>query len=474
MLRIFLFFIDVLAFMLAVQPMLRGQVLSEVGINAAASFPYAQSVSMSASQTVWLAHQFMRPTAGTLNTVNIWTYTVTGTVGTSDVRVEVLAHIGGTAKTVTYDDPNDKVLLTAASTYLSNGDKIAFQAATTLPVGIPTKVSEFYVCNVTTTDFQIDDDSGCGSVVTDFSGSSGTQNVRKILGSTSTISASPTTNSWIRATGLSVSIQAGVPYWLTYITSGSGTWNARYSGYYHANTYAGMQQIMPAYVTGGGAIFGSMIGSSSSGSTANLFGLRLDFSDSSYLGWPFQSIATGSGATGGACEDQEVGTRYVLPSDATYRISGVALCHFGPHASVTYGMRLRLYTGADGAETLAGTSQTYPMQWFETSGTYVPCTVGYFTTVEVAGGTPVRVMLGEATDSGDTCSTASWRVSEWAFENAAASKALIYGGRASHAKKDGSSWTYTDTKLIPFAIILDGSDQFATSATGGGSYAIAQ
>lgn len=92
--------------------------------------------------------------------------------------------------TVTYTDASDLVNATAHN--FQNGDTLRFNATTTLPAGILINTT-YYVCNRTDTTIQIDDDSGCGSIVTDFSGSAGTQLAAKLVSSSTTFSPSPVT-----------------------------------------------------------------------------------------------------------------------------------------------------------------------------------------------------------------------------------------------------------------------------------------
>jgi len=131
---------------------------------------------------------FMSPTATSVSSMTVYVAAV-GTANVDSLRVEVREMMGTfPSATVTYTDASDVVNL--SNNALSNGDTVRFVAVTSLPAGVSAN-TDYFVCNATTSTFQIDDDAGCASIVTDFSGSSGTQYVSKIIASSTTFSPSP-------------------------------------------------------------------------------------------------------------------------------------------------------------------------------------------------------------------------------------------------------------------------------------------
>ena len=164
-----------------------------------------------------------------------------------------------------------------------------------LPAGIVNDKTVYWVCNKTANDFQIDaTSSACGALITDFSGASGTNMVRQVLGVYNP-AGSPTTNSWVTIVP-SVSLSAATAYFAVLrnvnASPASNNFVISLTG---QNTY-----FVPMGFLGFNAGGPAVTQTTNSGSTygtiqANAGGFRMGFASGAYRGWP---VIVGLAGTG--------------------------------------------------------------------------------------------------------------------------------------------------------------------------------
>jgi len=412
-----------------------------------------------AGRWVWL---YWVPTVSkTLNKFMFRVSAVTGTLASSDIRVELIQslwpnqiHTG-----VTFSDSADTVTPSSSIAALTNGDTVMFantSGPSYLPAGV-TADTMYYVCNKGSSTLQIATDSGCSSLVTDFSGgATGTHLMRKVLQTTTTVTSTPTGAAWVEATGFSSAMTTGATYALLIRNMNSTP----------ASNYF---TIMVPYAPMGAAVLttGTIFGlgwnySTTWGSGAAYFswygavGYRLEYSDGTFEGCPLESVATSDYIAG----SNLVGARYVAPAGVAPRIKCVAVA-VATNSTPAADMVLKVYTGADGSETLAATSSSWGQIYVASSTSTVPRMVCFSSAIAVPAGGVVRVMGSSTGSSGSY----GYLLSKVAIQNSSGSKALVYGG-AKYATYNGSAWTYTDTAFVPMAFVLDPSQPYSA---GGGS-----
>lgn len=385
----------------------------------------------------------------------------TGTVGATDLRADLISFPW---PTVTYDDASNEVRPSGGNPY-SDGQQVALYFGTG-PAGV-TYAALYYVCNADTDSFNIDDNADCMSIVTDFSGSSGTQQVTRVLERTTTISATPSGAGWYTMT-FNTALALGGQYGVR-IANTNGTPASNYFTLATGPVSQGLNPRIQAQSNNTDGRSDQMVSTCTAvtcGAQQRAAFYRLSYSDSSFDGQPFASaVATTGVASGDRVQGTvEVGTRFAVPSymDANVRCVWMPVTKTGTPAALS---RVRIYTGANGSETLAATSETrgiYDVSLNANVNSYPYC---FSSAVRLTSGTVVRVVLSPSA-SGDT-STNYYSSTILTIHNDANSKALVYGMKA---KYDGSSWTYTDTEFVPFVLVLDQASPFNNQATGGGSF----
>lgn len=414
--------------------------------------------------TTWGGYLYIPSNSKTLNKASFYVSAVSGTLASSDIRAEVLGFLGASnlsfSTTVTYTDGSDTVNYTAHP--FVNGDAVAFsQTGGALPAGIANDTTVYYVCNATANDFQIDDSVGCGSIVTDFSGSSGTNAVRRLMDASATVTATPTGAAWVEVTGLTTSLIAGSPY-LIVVRNVNGTpASNNFTIRYLNDSIPGSPQRSNTQIAKFQFLNSTNNGTSFTVQGAATAGMRFEFSDATFAGIPVENMSA-AGASDRANGTQEVGTRLTLAgSGATYTVVGATVC-YNRVGSPTKSARVRVYGGVNGSEALLGTSNSIPP--FMATTNSVCNSVSFSTVFTVAAGSVVRVMLG-STAAGDA-NTATHAPMEVTIHNNADSKTLI--GSVQHAKFDGTStWTYTDTKFVPVMLMFSATTAFTGAGSGG-------
>lgn len=422
-----------------------------------ATSPDAQRTFAVDAATDYYIPRWQQLTAKTLNKVVLRTSAVNGTLGGSDLVAELLQNVsaaGSLVNTVTYTDASDVVSFTGHP--FSNGSKVRFGAATSLPAGIAANTT-YYVCNSAANTFQIDDDSGCASLVTDFSGSSGTQAVRWFLEESSTVTTTPTGAENVEFTGFTTALTAGTFYAIA-VRNANGTPGTNYPTF-ATNGPAALTAIgFPIIVSST-----SSFTSTSNVATQGAMNVRLEFSDGSFLGGATAGGVATESVYGTAAAGVRVGT-----APAALKAAGVCM-YLSASGTPTSDYEYRIYTGNDASESLLGTTGAINRRL---AGS--PCAL-FSSPVTIPSGAIYRIIVAPIS-SGDSSSNRA-NVSYYPIPDTAADKAL-YGGikkATCTVPCSAGGWTYTDTHIpLLYALILKDGDELSTASSGGGSHAFVQ
>lgn len=420
--------------------------------GAALAQGYSTSALNSAGSWLWL--NWVPAATRTLSKFAFRVSGVTGTLGSGDIRVELLSvpWQGSFFSAVSFNDSTDTITVSNGVGPLANGQMVMF-SNTSGPSSLPAGVSAetvYYVCNKGTT-IQIDDDPGCASVVTDFSGSSGTSLLRRVLQVSTTVTSTPTGAAWVESIGFSTSLVIGTSYAIL-IRNMNPTPTSNY--FTVMMPYApAVGAAMPSSTVALGWVSSGAYGGSASAVGGNAAGYRLEYAGGSYEGLPLESVALSDYIAGATL----VGTRYVMPAGVSPRVKCLALA-VATNSTPAADLTILLYTGANGSEALAGSSEAM-QQIYVPSGTATNVRMACFSTaVTLAAGSVVRVMGSSAGSSGSN----GYLLSKIAIHDAAGSKALVFNG-AQYATFNGTTWSYTDTAFVPVAFILDAAQPYVAS-----------
>lgn len=276
----------------------------------------------------------------------------------------------------------------------------------------------------------------------------------------------PSSAAWNEWTGFTTSCTADTEYWMV-IKNATGTPGSNYAtwqfisresvplGASTANAFGYYFGWGARYTTNGTAW-------SSGGSYFNqAMGIRLEFSDGSFAGLPIQ--ATAIDTTDMIYSAREYGVKFTIPAGwPTINVKRACFDIASAGTQPSGGMRYRIYTGATTTPTLAGTSIT-AAQLTHVNGGWK--TLPFASAVALTAGTTVRVVCG-VVSGGDASN--NLRQTLFTLENSAGSKGLTqFGALTKTYTTDGTTFTDTDTGIIPWAIQLDTAGEFTVSAAGG-------
>jgi hypothetical protein len=413
----------------------------------------------------WLQLGFVPSDTATGSKLKAYCSSVTGTLAATDLRLEILKDINGTATAaVTVQDTGDTVTITAPT--ILNTDVVRF---TTTANGItgsdatPPVDIDYYVCNRSGTTFQIDaTSSACAAIVPITS--DGSNYVRDIRDATATVTTTPTGALWVEWTGLTKSLTGGTQY--------RGI--LRNMNAVPASNYAAFQTLAQytwpvaiglsgsATIANGWSVVWSADAGATWGSGPGFSAIRLEYAGSLFEGIPIQNIAIET--TNMVYAAREVGDVFTTPANAIWNVRGACMWMTTKAGTPTGNAQVRLY---DGVTLLATTVSTWPAG-AAANGWYC----GYFSANQVvAGGSTLRVVLSETTQS-DTSSNA-YRVHQYTIENTAGSLALMpFAGTLQMTYTTDSTaspvvFTETATKIVPFALLLNTDGEFAATSGGG-------
>lgn len=276
----------------------------------------------------------------------------------------------------------------------------------------------------------------------------------------------PSGSAWNEWTGFTTSMTADTQYWLV-VKNGTATPGSNYA------TWQCAASVNVPLSYSDSATFGNYFGwgarSTTDGTTWSsggnyynqVLGIRLEFSDGSFAGFPVSNVA--ADGTDTVYSAREYGIKFTVP--ASWPTINIKRALFDIASSGTVpagGMRYRIYTGATTTPTLQGTSITAPNTSHLNGGWK---TLPFASAVAVTAGTTVRVTFGAV--SGGSSSN-EFRSYLYTIENSAGSKALMpFGACVKTYTTDGTTFTDTDTGIIPWGIQLDTAGEFTVSASGG-------
>ena len=290
--------------------------------------------------------------------------------------------------------------------------------------------------------------------------SSGVPNSGSPIESRNTVTATPTGVGWVEFTGFTATstITRGVRYHFV-IKNGNGTPASNYPtvAWYSANTGPFPATAISSWgwskvhTVDSGTNWTSTLQQNVSG------GVRIEYSDGSFEGFPLTTI-TNTGSAVGVYAAREYGVEFTTPANATVNAIG-ALFFMSKVGTPTNGVRCRLYTG--GTPSLQATSDVIPVANIGTSAAWVKFT--FSSAISITGGTVVTLVMG--TSSGGDSSN-YFRGYYAGIDNDADDKALMPFGAYRAAYLD-STWSYDDTVCLFGGLILDTSGEYTASGSGG-------
>ncbi len=194
------------------------------------------------------------------------------------------------------------------------------------------------------------------------------------------------------------------------------------------------------------------------GTSQGTYGLRLEFTDGSFSGLPFQNSAI-NGTALGVYATRECGSKFTTPSNAILQVAGLAL-FAGSTGTPTQPARLGLWTGT------SPVNLAYTNSIPETTLTGAGWVTQYFSATQtIQAGTVCRITLAEVSQADS--SSNRYNAAAYTIENDANSKALMpLGGTMQQTYFNGSTWADTDTAICPCCLLLDTEGQFGAVAGG--------
>lgn len=264
------------------------------------------------------------------------------------------------------------------------------------------------------------------------------------LGSTSTVTATPTGAAFVEFTGLSVAVTKGTSYLIVFTNV-----NATPASNFPAVQYF-INNSAIAQISGGSVNHGLFVGTSTNaGSTFTnssvgcIPGVRLQYSDNTYDG--FVGSTTYQDSTDTINSTNAVGVKFTTPNNVTLNVSGVSF-PMTKTGSPTGNVRAQIYQNT----TLLATSISRPASNISSDWMRFQFT----SSVQLLPNTSYRVVLSEETNS-DTSSN-SYRLFFITGQNDANTKALKpINGTATKTFYNGSTWTDTDTDFPWFMVWCD-------------------
>lgn len=410
---------------------------------------------------------FVAPTATSVTGFSAYS-SARGTANVDTLRVQITEVWGTTpGNTVTYTDASD--LINFANNPLANGDVVRFSTATTLPTGIVLN-TDYFVCNTSSTTFQIDDDSGCASIVTDFSGSSGTQYFVKVVASSTTFTPSPVTAAtWVDFSSFSShTLVAGRKYAAMMLNTEAVP----------ATDSITMQSasgenlsLLPQFTSGILAGFASTTHQASNITYGSRPSGYVTLASGVKLGSPANSAATDTNMRINGT--REAGAAITISSNVALNVSRIGTQFLsGTGASYPKAFTMKLYLIGASTDTLVDSCDfsTYN----PAAGTGWWCNLS--TSHSLSAGSTYRVVVMAQSSAGDasnytTVRSSAYRSGEtWDLPFSASA---IYCAATCTTT---ANWTAIADKSAAFIIGLDSTTPFSpsASATTGGSFVVTQ
>jgi len=274
----------------------------------------------------------------------------------------------------------------------------------------------------------------------------------------------PAAGNWVTFSGFTTTLTAGTRYWIVFKNTSAAPATdyptLRHGSSSTLTTFSNSSSAKWGWAKNSTTDSGATWPSSSVG-TAGLF---IGYSDGSYDGLAVSDISGGAAGTGGVYANRESGVVFTTPANAKLNVRGISF--FVAYAGTPTGsVRYRLYEGT----TLLATTSTMGLANL-TSGSWNAL---YFSSTQtLSPSTVYRAVLSETSQSDS--STNFYRVYEYTIKNDANAKAVLpFGGTlkqtyTADATANPPVFTDVDTKIVPFALILDTDGEFAASGGGGG------
>lgn len=267
----------------------------------------------------------------------------------------------------------------------------------------------------------------------------------------STVTTVPTGAGWVEVTGFTTALTAGTQYFVV-------VWNSDASATANTFTIRGVSGAPVAFTMGTTT---STLGwnkrhDPNTGTYANFvaqwMGMRLEYSDGSFDGMPFSNAAA-TGTTDSVFSTNELGIKFTSPA-GTLRVRGVGI-FLNKSGTPTGNPRFNMYNDT----SLVATTQD-----LQTGIPSANATISYFSsTVSLTPNTVYRITLAESTQS-DT-SINHYGSYTLTIDNDVNSFALMpFSGTAQKTYWNGTSWTDTQTELIPMWLILDTDGEITAAA----------
>ena len=410
---------------------------------------------------------FTAPTATSVSGVSVYASAV-GTANVDTLRVQIQEMMGTfPAAVVTYTDASDLVNL--ANNVLSNGDVLRFSTATTLPAGI-SATTDYYVCSTTSSTFQIDDSVGCGSVVTDFSGSSGAQYAMKIVATSTTFSPSPATaSSWIDFSTFSAhTLVAGRKYIAMVLNTEAVPATDTITIMHMFGEYP----QLGAYWQGGAP--GSVVATAAKGAATTPSVAPTGYvtlasgyiSGSAVYGSELSSNMRVNGT-------RRIGSKFTTPANVKYNIWGLGMQVRSASNNFPKSMDLELYAVGASTDTLVS-SCTATAPQYAVAVTGWTCALSSATALSAS--TVYRLAATATSAAGDSSnylSITGWlRRASTSFDNTLAVQATYCAATCTTT----ANWTDETNKSAPFMLLLDSTTPYATQSSGttGCSFVVTQ
>jgi hypothetical protein len=289
------------------------------------------------------------------------------------------------------------------------------------------------------------------------------------LGSSSTVTATPTGAAWVEWTGFSFAATAYTQYWIVLR-------NANAAPMTNYPSYRALSNFTPFGVAGGGN--NANIKTSTNGgstwtavSTGTIPTYRVEYAGGIFMGYPFESSVaiTSLSANERVYSARQAGAVFRTPSNFKVNVKG---CGFvlAKNGSPTAAVSCQIYSDDGTALTSLGTSMTLAAGNIDVSVRWV----GFYfpSAITLLPNTKYRVVLNEGANS--DASSVYYGYGAIQMSNDGNSLGLLpIGGtlRGSWCASSCSvSANWNDSYNIPiFGLLLDRGGEFAPQSQGGGS-----
>jgi hypothetical protein len=272
------------------------------------------------------------------------------------------------------------------------------------------------------------------------------------LASTNNIGGSPPVVGWNTWQGLSQVLTAFTQYWLVFknVNGVPGTNFPQWRYVSNATASPFMERNSTNKNCGFTSVTSTNGGTSWSAISSGVGGFRLGFSDGSFFGMPMTNSTTGADHAFGA---NEVGVKFTSPANCVLAVAGIGFqCE--ALGAPSGQLRFRIYNGTTLLGTTANLALTVPTAL---TGNWL---YSYFASdVVVQPSTVLRVTMSDS--AADNTSNCYLTANDCTVDSDANSLPLLpFGGTLMKTTFNGTTWTDTNTSILPFALLLDDAGGF--------------